>query len=58
MKSQGRRKLLKPLYTELVKSPEGKARAKAIYEKGEPLYHTMVRNTVTEILDPKPAPKG
>jgi aminopeptidase N len=53
--SQGRRKLLKPLYTELAKTPDGKARAAAIYEKARPMYHAVSRNTIEEILGRGPA---
>ena len=48
--SVGRRKYLKPLYEELVKSPEGKARAVAIYKKARPGYHPIVVTTVDGIL--------
>lgn len=34
----GRRKLVKPLYDELLKTPAGKERAKAIFAKARPLY--------------------
>jgi hypothetical protein len=52
--SVGRRKYLKPLYEELVKSPEGKARAIAIYKKARPGYHPIAVTTVDGILAPKP----
>jgi leukotriene A-4 hydrolase/aminopeptidase len=48
--SQGRRKFLKPLYTELAKTPEGKAMAKKIYQKARPSYHSVSYLTVDEIL--------
>jgi leukotriene-A4 hydrolase len=48
--SQGRRKYLKPLYQELVKTPEGKASATRIYAKGRPLYHAISRHTLDEIV--------
>jgi len=51
--SVGRRKYLKPLYEELVKSPEGKARAIAIYKKARPGYHPITATTVDGILSPK-----
>jgi leukotriene-A4 hydrolase len=50
----GRRKYLKPLYEELVKSPEGKARAIAIYKKARAGYHPITASTVDGILSPKP----
>ncbi|MEK6651011.1 MAG: M1 family metallopeptidase [Bacteroidota bacterium] len=48
--SQGRRKFLKLLYAELVKSPEGLARAKAIYAKARPTYHSVSSSTIDGIL--------
>jgi len=47
---QGRRKFLKPLYTELAGTPEGKRRALAIYEKARPGYHSVSSGTIDEIL--------
>ena len=47
----GRRKFLKPLYTELAKSDEGLAWARAVYAEARPGYHAISRNTVDEILD-------
>lgn len=46
----GRRKFLKPLYEELVKSPEGRVRARAIYAKARPGYHPMAAATVDGVL--------
>jgi hypothetical protein len=46
----GRRKFLEPLYKELKKSPDGLARAKAIYARARPRYHAMTRDTIDEIL--------
>lgn len=46
----GRRKFLKPLYTELAKTPEGLTMAKAIYEKARPGYHAVSANTIDDIL--------
>ncbi|HWP44312.1 MAG TPA: M1 family metallopeptidase [Blastocatellia bacterium] len=48
--SIGRRKLIKPLYEELVKTPEGKERARAIYQKARPAYHPIAVATVDEIV--------
>lgn len=47
---QGRRKFLKPLYTELAKTPEGLARAREIYAEARPGYHAVARGTIDEIL--------
>ncbi|MFA5831850.1 MAG: M1 family metallopeptidase [Bacteroidota bacterium] len=46
----GRRKLVKPLYTELVKTEKGKAWAKQVYEKARPGYHSVTYNTIDGIL--------
>ena len=46
----GRRKFLKPLYAELAKTPEGKQRARAIYDKARPLYHPIAVTTIDETL--------
>ncbi|HEX8185774.1 MAG TPA: M1 family metallopeptidase [Blastocatellia bacterium] len=48
--SIGRRKLTKPLYEELVKTPEGKERARAIYQKARPSYHPIAITTIDEIV--------
>ncbi|HEY3125378.1 MAG TPA: M1 family metallopeptidase [Thermoanaerobaculia bacterium] len=48
--SMGRRKFLKPLYEELVKTPEGKTRALAIYRKARPTYHPIAVATVDKIV--------
>lgn len=49
----GRRKFLKPLYEELVKTPEGRERAVAIYSKARAGYHPMAVATVDGILNLK-----
>ncbi len=46
----GRRKFLLPLYTELAKTPAGKARAKAIYAKARPFYHPIAVESVDKLL--------
>ena len=46
----GRRKLIKPLYTELAKTPEGKAWAKEVYAKARSGYHSVSYNTIDDIL--------
>ncbi|HXG68968.1 MAG TPA: M1 family metallopeptidase [Blastocatellia bacterium] len=46
----GRRKFLKPLYTELAKTPEGMEMARRIYKKARPTYHPVSYNTIDEIL--------
>jgi aminopeptidase N len=46
----GRRKYLEPLYKELAKTEEGKARATAIYAKARPRYHAVSTAVIDEIL--------
>jgi len=47
----GRRKFVKPLYTALAKTTEGKQMAKNIYAKARPNYHSVTANTIDEILE-------
>lgn len=47
----GRRKFVKPLFSELAKTPEGLAKAKLIYAKAKPNYHALVINTLEQILE-------
>jgi leukotriene-A4 hydrolase len=46
----GRRKFLSPLYSELIKTPEGRQRAKVIYSKARPNYHYVSTNTFDKLL--------
>jgi leukotriene-A4 hydrolase len=46
----GRRKYVMPLYTELAKTPFGKARARAIYAEARPLYHPIVVGSIDQLL--------
>ena len=48
--SVGRRKFLKPLYAELVKTEAGRLRAVSIYRKARPGYHPIAIATLDEIL--------
>jgi hypothetical protein len=48
--SIGRQRLLKPLYEELVKTPEGRERAVGIYRKARPGYHPIAQTTMDKIL--------
>ena len=50
----GRRKYLMPLYGELAKTPEGKARAVALYKKARPYYHPIAVESVDRLLGVKP----
>lgn len=47
---QGRRKFLKPLYEELAKTPAGKERALAIYQKARPTYHPLSVETIDAVV--------
>lgn len=49
--SQGRRKLVAPLYAELAKSDWGKAMAIRIYRVARPTYHSVAVNTIDKTLD-------
>jgi len=46
----GRRKFLIPLYTELLKTPEGRIRAIEIYKKARPNYHFVATNTFDKVV--------
>jgi len=50
LKSVGRRKFLKPIYSELMKTPEGAARARAIYAEARPTYHPIAQATIDGIV--------
>ena len=48
--SQGRRKFLRPLYEDLMKTDWGRKDAQRIYARARPLYHAMSTNTLDPIL--------
>ncbi len=48
----GRRRLITPLYTELMRTPAGAARARAIYQRARPNYHPIAAQTVDAIVLP------
>ena len=50
--SVGRRKFLKPLYTELMKSLQGAGLARAIYAKARAGYHPIAQGTIDGIVRP------
>ena len=52
--SIGRRKFLMPIYRELIKTPEGTIRAKAIYAKARAFYHPIAVESVDKLLGVKP----
>jgi aminopeptidase N len=47
----GRRKYVVPLYAELARTPDGKARARAIYAGARPFYHPIVTPRIDPLLD-------
>ncbi|HEY3404417.1 MAG TPA: M1 family metallopeptidase [Ohtaekwangia sp.] len=48
----GRRKFLMPVYSEYIKTPEGKAVALSIYRKARPNYHFVAVNSLDKLLAP------
>ena len=46
----GRRKFVKPLFEELIKTPEGKKRAAEIYAKARPGYHPITQASIDQIF--------
>ena len=46
----GRRKLILPIYAELVKTPEGLAFAKEVFERARPGYHPITTASVQDML--------
>jgi leukotriene A-4 hydrolase/aminopeptidase len=48
--SIGRQKLIKPLYEELVKTPEGRNRALEVYRKARPGYHPIAVTAMDKIV--------
>jgi aminopeptidase N len=49
----GRQKFVKPLYEELLKTPEGRTRAEAIFAKAKPGYHPITASAIAAILTKK-----
>jgi leukotriene-A4 hydrolase len=49
----GRRRLIKPLYEDLVKTPAGAARAREIYARARPNYHPIAVRTLDAIVTGK-----
>jgi leukotriene A-4 hydrolase/aminopeptidase len=52
--AQGRRKFLRPLYEELVKTPQGAQRALAIYRKARLGYHPIAAASLDSLVGWKP----
>jgi hypothetical protein len=49
----GRRRIVKPLYTELSKTPEGLKMAQRIYARARPMYQTIVTKELDQLLGGK-----
>jgi aminopeptidase N len=49
--TQGRRKFLTPLYTELAKTDWGKTMATRIYTRARPTYHSVATGTIDRVLN-------
>jgi hypothetical protein len=50
LKTVGRRKLIEPLYTELMKTPAGTAFEKRVYAKARPGYHPETVKAIDAIV--------
>jgi len=50
LKSVGRRKFVKPLYTELMKTPQGQALARETYAHARAGYHPIAQSTIDGIV--------
>jgi hypothetical protein len=50
LESVGRRKFVKPLFQELVKTEKGKAMASKIYKTARPNYHSVTQITIDKII--------
>jgi hypothetical protein len=48
----GRRKLIAPLYVELMKTPSGSEMAKRVYAKARPGYHPETVAAIDAIVNP------
>ena len=48
----GRRKLIAPLYEEMMKTPAGAAQAKRVYAVARPIYHPSTAAAIDAIVDP------
>jgi hypothetical protein len=52
LKTIGRRKLIEPLYTDLMKTPSGAELAKRVYAKARPNYHPEAVAAIDAIVNP------
>lgn len=46
----GRRKLIQPLYEELMKTEQGKMMAKRVYQEARPGYHPLAQSSIDEVI--------
>ena len=51
--SIGRNKLVRPLYTELMKTEDGKEFARRVFERAKPGYHPLTVTVNSKILYPE-----
>jgi leukotriene-A4 hydrolase len=49
--TQGRRKFLTPLYTELMRTPWGRVMAQDIYRRARPTYHAVSTGTIDRVVN-------
>jgi leukotriene-A4 hydrolase len=54
LKTIGRRKLVTPLYAELMKTPSGTEFAKRVFAKARPGYHPQTAQAIEAVVDPHP----
>jgi leukotriene-A4 hydrolase len=46
----GRMKLIRPLYSELMKTPGGEANARELYKRARPMYHPIAQTAIDKIV--------
>ena len=51
LETVGRIKFLKPLYSELMKTPQGQTRAREIYARARPGYHPIAQTMIDRIIN-------
>src|SRR5262249_48901836 len=56
--STGRLKYIKPIYEQLVKTPEGRDWVKAIFDKARSFYHPIARTAIEQVFSRGPEPTG
>jgi hypothetical protein len=49
----GRMKMIRPLYIELLKTPDGRRFALEVYAKARPGYHPIAQTAVEKVLGPR-----